>query len=641
MEERVVEIPATQAPSAPAPLPGQPQTQEAPAGGFAKLPLDTWLLIAVAIVLFLVGSIVHILLGDYPKGIDVLPDERRYLEIARSLFAGGDLIIRGAPSDFQKILYPLTLFPALLPSNGADQIRVVGILNSLYACSTVFPALAIARKLFRKPLVIIGCMALALITPDLMYSMTFMSESVYMPLALWLVYLCWRCFQTEGNRRFALCALAGVICYLAYLCKEVAWMFLIAFAVHFIVAAVRKRMPARRGLACIGLFAAGFFVPFVIMKLTLFSGLFNSYSQFSFDILLAPYTVLFSLYSIAVDSTYFIVGFGVFPVIFVACTYPELTREERDLALFCLVSLLVGLACVIFTISMREDVGHVALRQHLRYVAPLILPLLYLFMKQGMRLKPRALTRKPRRLAVYAASFGAFCLLVAAFFGTANLSQGFDYSQFHFMRWFLKLSGELAQDYYSSWAHTISAIATDDGALLDIAPLNWLCRAAVIAFTVAGSLLLLNRKANVRRITTVAVTGVIALFMALNSVCAYDYNKNAYEVDPQDVNEICMISDRLAALDETHKVMIVLDDANTGPNNLIDTYLQDGLGKYDYVNINSFEDYLDPGGKGVAPLDSYDYLLANRNQDLDGATDYAQLVAGWGEEDGKYLLYRL
>ena len=40
----------------------------------------------------------------------------------------------------------------------------------------------------------------------------------------------------------------------------------------------------------------------------------------------------------------------------------------------------------LFTISMREDVGHVALRPHLRYVAPLAIPLLYLFMKLGQSL---------------------------------------------------------------------------------------------------------------------------------------------------------------------------------------------------------------------------------------------------------------
>ena len=602
---------------------------------------ETLLLVLLAIALFLGAFIVHVILGDYPKGIDVLPDERRYLEIARSLFAGEGLIMRGAPSDFQKILYPVSLFPALLAPDGADQIRIVGVLNSLYACSTVFPAFALARKLFRKPWVVAGCMVIALITPDLMYSMTFMSESVYMPLTLWLVFLCWQCFEASGNKQLVLSAGAGFLCYLNYLCKEVAWMFLIAFAVVFIVSAARKRVPVRQSLKCMGLFAVGFFVPFILMKLTLFSGLYNSYSQFSFDILLSPYTVLFAFYSIAVDSTYFIVGFGVFPVIFVACMYGELTRKERNLALFCLVSLLVGLACVVFTISMREDVGHVALRQHLRYVAPLTIPLLYLFMKLGMRMKPRCMIKHPVRIAVIAASTGAFCMLVAAFFGTANLSQGFDFSQFHFMRWLLDEADELAQNFYSSWAQTISAIATDDGELLVITPLNWLCRFAVIAFTVVGMILLFNRSRNVRRATTIVITVVIAAFMIENSVCAYWYNKNAYEVNADDVAEICAISDQLASRTENGRVIVVLDDANTGPNNLIDTYLQDGAGEYEYIVIDALESRLSPGGKNVTPLDAVDYILANTKQDLGDIVDGAKVVGGSGGDGGKYYLYQL
>lgn len=607
----------------------------------AKQPSDTLILVGVAVVLFLLGSIAHIYLGDYAKGIDVLPDERRYLEIARSLFAGGDLIIRGAASDFQKILYPLSLFPALLFPDGADQIRFVGILNSFYACSTVFPALAIARKLFRKSYIVIGCMVLALISPDLMYSMTFMSESVFMPLALWLVYLCWRCFESAGRRQIALSALAGAVCYLTYLCKEVAWMFLIAFAVHFIVAAASRRMPVRAALARIAVCAASYMALFGIMKLTLFSGLYNSYGQFSFDILLAPYTVLFSLYSIAVDSSYFIIGFGVFPVIFVACTYPDFSREERDLALFCLVSLLVGLACVVFTISMREDVGHVALRQHLRYVAPLAIPLLYLFMKQGMRFRPLFIARAPRRCMAFGVITGAFCLLVAAFFGTANLSQGFDNSQFHFMRWFLGLGEPLATDYFNSWAQTISAISPDDGDLLVIEPLNWLCRAAVIAFTIGGMALLFSRRREVRRGATIGITAIIAAFMVANSICAFGYNKHAYEVEWDDVDEICAISDQLAAQAGDSRVIVVLDDANTGPNNLIDTYLQDGAGNYEYVVVDSLDDYLSPGGKGITPFDTVDYILANTKQDLGSATDNAEIVGGKGEDGGKYYLYHL
>lgn len=603
-----------------------------------RATLGLW---ALAVALFAAGVAVHVWCGDFPKGIDVLPDERRYLDIARSLFAGEGLIIRGAASDFQKILYPLSLFPALLFDDGQAQIRAVNVLNSIYACSTVFPALLIARRLFRTWQPVACCLVLAIISPDLMYSMTFMSESVFMPLALWLVLLCWRCFESSGKRELVLSACAGVLCYVTYLCKEVAWMFLIAFAAFYLVAAVRKRRTRSCAVSCVSLFIVGFFVPFVIMKLTLFSGLFNSYSQFSFDILLSPYAVLFGLYSIAVDATYFIVGFGVFPILFVACTYRDLTREERDLALFCLVSVLVGLAVVVFTISMREDVGHVALRQHLRYVAPLGLPLLFLFLRQGVRLRPENVTGDPRRLARLVGVTVGFCCLVVAFFGTANLSQGFDNSQFHFMRWLLKQACALPQEHFDAWGQALAPIKTDDGELLVIEPLSWLCRAGVVAFTAIGMAALLNQRRNVRHGATATIVCIIAAFMVANSVAAFDYNRNAYDVEQDEVDEICAISDQLAALKGDGEVIVVLDDSNTRPNNLIDTYLQDGAGDYRYFQADALDDYVYPGFEGGAMRDSIGYVLANSNQHLGKLAKNAEVIGGDGERDGNFILYRV
>ena len=46
---------------------------------------DDRLFLVLAVALFVAGCALHIACGDFAKGIDVLPDERRYLEIARSL----------------------------------------------------------------------------------------------------------------------------------------------------------------------------------------------------------------------------------------------------------------------------------------------------------------------------------------------------------------------------------------------------------------------------------------------------------------------------------------------------------------------------------------------------------------------------
>ena len=600
-------------------------------------------LIAIAVLLFVVGTAAHIAWGWFPKSIDVMPDEMRYLDTARSLLAGNGLIMRGDASTFQKILYPISIMPALLLPNGIAQVQGINVLNSLYACSTVFPALVLARRMFRSTAPVVGSMAAALLLPDLMYSMTFMTESLFIPLTLWLIALCWRCFESSGNAELGLATGAGVLCYLVYLCKEVAWMFLIAFLAWYIVAFVKHRRSTSQTIMAVGLFLIGFLLPFVIMKLTLFSGMLNSYSQFSFDILLSPYTVLFGLYATATDAVYFIVGFGVFPVLYLLCTYRDLPLRYRDLAFFCLVSLLIGLAVVVFTISMREDVGHVTLRQHLRYVIPLFIPLLMLFVKQVAHVNPLRVLRNGRRRGIAVAITACFCVLVVGFFGSANLSQGFDNSQFHFMRYTLEQSEPLVQEYFDSWSGTMSPIATDDGDLLPIDPINWLWRLGVVLFTVAGMYLLFHRRESMRILGGGAICLVIGLLMVANSVCAYGYNMKAYSADQADIDEICAIDEQLANRDEFGQVFIVLDDGNTKSNNLVDTYIQDGPGNYRYLTPDELESYANASSDSelAYPADPVRYLLVNNKQGITITSEDAQRIELPGVEGNRFTLYHL
>lgn len=597
----------------------------------------------LATLFFVVGSAIHVLLGDFPKTIDVMPDEMRYLDTARSLFSGDGLVMHGEHSSFQKILYPLSIMPALLFPDGPGQVSAINVLNSVYACSAVFPAMLIARRLFDNPVAIVASMAFTLLLPDLMYSMTFMTESVFIPLTLWLVYLCWRSFQAQGTTEFALALGSSVLCYLDYLCKEVAWMFLIAFLAWHLIGIARKRRDWQRSVMSMGLFLIGFLGPFVIMKLTLFWGLMNSYSQLTFDILLSPYTVLFGLYALATDATYFIVGFGVFPVLYVALVYRDMPREERDLAFFCLTSLLVGLAVVVFTISMREDVGHVALRQHLRYVIPLYLPLLMLFIQRVARFDPRPLRENPRRLAEVAGVTVAFCVMAVAFFGSANLKQGFDNSEFHFMRWLLELAGPLAQEYHDTWGAVMSSISTDDGDLLVVEPLNWLCRALVVAFAAMGMRLLLSTRERTRLRAGGGICAVLAAFMVANSVCAFIYNSGAYGADQAEIDEICAINEQLETRTETGQVLIVLDDGNTKNNNFVDTYIQDGPGIYSYLTpekllnkLNTMGVAEDDPGTVQEPIR---YLLVNKRQGIQVMSDNLVQVGGLQGDEGRFLLY--
>ena len=113
----------------------------------------------------------------------VYPDEIRFLHIAQSLAQHGQIMVRGAPASFQKILYPLLISPAfLLTDNVLRQANIIMAINSLLVSSTVFPALILAKKITKNSSVILISILFTATLPDMAYSALIMSEALYMPL---------------------------------------------------------------------------------------------------------------------------------------------------------------------------------------------------------------------------------------------------------------------------------------------------------------------------------------------------------------------------------------------------------------------------------------------------------------------------
>ena len=138
--------------------------------------------------LFAVCAVVYGVLSSYPRELAVYSDELRYLDVARSLLQGRGLRVRNMTSDYQKILYPLCILPALLLKTTAAQITAIGWLNAVYMASAVFPAYALARAMGmnrRRTAFLVGVTA---VLPTMSAASTFMSETVFLPLSLWQVY---------------------------------------------------------------------------------------------------------------------------------------------------------------------------------------------------------------------------------------------------------------------------------------------------------------------------------------------------------------------------------------------------------------------------------------------------------------------
>ena len=599
---------------------------------------DIRVLVLIAAGLFVLSSVVRFCLSDFPKCIGVLPDEVRYLNLAASLFNEGQLVERGGFSSFQKILYPLALSPAFLADDPLLRVRLIALLNSIYVSSAVFPALLLARRLFTSRTPVIICLLFTLVMPDMCYSMTFLSECVYLPLALWLIACCLRAFEARGRAGYAWCAGAGLLCYVTYLAKEVALGFALAFIVMMIVRICRsmRYADANSGLpshpthpsrdaaaelaclrhaqtvlakphraqcgsardarihACISLicFFAAFAIPFLLLKFTLFSGLLNSYNQTDPSVLLNPYTLLFAIYALASDATHFVIAFAFFPLVLPALTWPRLTRRERDLYLFCLLAFVFILLIVVYTISIREDLGHIGIRPHVRYVAPIFLPLLFLTIKQLLRGDGAAIMRTPIAFAAAIALTLGMCLLVVFMLGNGDYSQGFDNAQFHPLRLLGEQLSALPIDPNADPSASSSAKDIYHGAFLEINPGIWLARALVCTYLVFGMRAIASRR---HPRAAVGVPVLIALAMIAGNVGAYQYNDSVYRVDAEETAEICAVNEFVSALPDGEQVLVVVDDENSSFNNLMDVYLENGRLNCAYILERQLRNALEEG----------------------------------------------
>ncbi len=590
-------------------------------------------LFLLACALFVASSIVRTALADFPKSVDVMPDELRYLDLARSLFLDGTLTIRGDASSFQKILYPLSLLPAMVFPDPQMQVRVIALLSSVYASSAVFPAYVLAKRIVPGRLPVVLCLFLAVLLPDVCYSMTFMSESLYLPLSLWLMALLWDALVRPGRRGLASCLAGGALCYAAYLCKEIALAYVIAASLMLAgrtaraaVGVLRERGARReerdrenpstpgssqvrlsgggvqRAFAAFGdplcrlaLFLIGFLLPFLVMKLTLFSGLANSYSQSSPDILRSLYVDLFALYALGQNAVYFLLGFAFFPLALPFVSFRHFSRRDRTFLLLVLLTFAVSFLTVVFTISMREDAGHVALRQHLRYVGPLLLPLSFFLVRQATVGPRPAWGSTLGSGRVLTAGLAAFCVGVLLLFGTANLSQGLDSATLHVYRVVCDLDWTVPAERFSAAAGGLSSISDEKEAVLAIDGAVWAARAVIVATVVAGTALFFARgRAGVAGRALVVCT--VAAFFVANTVACTVHNRESYGVEPADVQEAQAVDAALSAAPATARVLIVYDDGNTAANNLVTTYVPDRRHTYVYLSDEDLAAALDEDG---------------------------------------------
>lgn len=341
---------------------------------------------------YIVGVIIYYCLGCFDKNLCFVPDERLYIQAAKALANGTGIRYNGLQSTFQKIFYSIIISPAFLVKNLKIQTRLICLFSTLFEMTFVFPTYFISRRLgFSRINCILICI-FSLFFPNLLFSMTYMSESAFLPLWLWTIYLVVCLLDSKEDKnldnkkitsnRIFISILLGILSYLLYMCKEVGIVALPAFIIISIILVISKKAKFSCFIPCI-VSLITFFVLFLLMKYLIFNGAYASYS-YSVTIPKAPETnsknpISFMLYSALYYLSYIILVVGVFPT-FIRCKKQDEKSVLNDkLAIYIEICVLMLVFIIVYKILLSENYGSLSPRLHLRYMEPLFLPYIICF----------------------------------------------------------------------------------------------------------------------------------------------------------------------------------------------------------------------------------------------------------------------
>ena len=220
-----------------------------------------------------------------------------------------------------------------------------------------------------------------------------MSETLFLPMGLWAVYLTNETFTKTENiielndrngaytkylfRSFLL----GFYYYLVYMCKEVGAVFLASFAVFWLAYLLyglktrkfdkrcRKILLLQLASVCLG-----FFIVMYIIKLAVFSGNGSTYNVMDTSV----YSNLFNIYYVNYGVIYFIsmtiFAYGVFPVIYPLLNWKQLGKKDLNFLAYIILLLVISAIVVAYKVLAGENQGQITPRIHLRFICYLFIP---------------------------------------------------------------------------------------------------------------------------------------------------------------------------------------------------------------------------------------------------------------------------
>lgn len=390
---------------------------------------------------------------DFYKTMETYGDELIYYGIARSLFYGQGVKVHGVLFQFQNLAYCYFLVPFFLISDSILRMQVITLANSFLMSLSILPVWFICKELKLKKQYAWCAIILVMVWPDMFTAATMMSENLYWVLSLTALYFCIKAVLCSKKKYSCI---AAVSCYLAYFCKEVAICFALAYIAFYVLypcvdgllgsndlqkesTKVLKRIECsyknfwqNKTWLNLLVFIISYGLCNLFFKKILFKEIESIYSSaIDFSFLADKYSIFYVIYSFIYYLLASILAFLVYPVLYPIVHFRKIGQAAQKVFFYVWLLFIGTVIVILFTITVREDLGKLMPRIHLRYIASMIGLFLPVFFKSVSDIEgDQKYIRKSRKSIVIACmSFWiVFVFLYKGIFGgcvTENAALGF------------------------------------------------------------------------------------------------------------------------------------------------------------------------------------------------------------------------
>ena len=348
----------------------------------------------------------RILLSLYDR-LPLSLTEQSALLLSRNLFHGS-LTFLTEPVHRGSILYSLLLAPFTFLSDSLLRLRLISAFNAVLLSSSLIPAYLLARRILKKPSHIILSLLVLALSPNLLFSLSFLPENLYYPLLLWGFYAAYRFFTSEAKKPLH-AFLLGLFSFLLCFAHALGLAFAAAMLTAAAAGGTDNKKSRKEALLPPGLFLCGLLLPAALLKLTLF----RSASLFpSVQAVFAHFTtaseLVYWLYAAFLFLLFFLITTCFFPVALPFCRRKALSPANRSLLLLSGVYALCAALGAALVLSLRYDFADPYLTVYLRCLLGAAYPFLLLFLASPEEKEP--LTKKSALLWLFV-TFAALILL--------------------------------------------------------------------------------------------------------------------------------------------------------------------------------------------------------------------------------------